>query len=79
LTGIVEGVWGEERKEVPKCHEHIHDMRRNTGKRIIELAQAGCSVSELARQFEPTVEAIRAWIKQAELDMGSAHRRFDHR
>ena len=38
--------------------------------RIIELARAGRSVSELARQFEPTVETIRTWVKQAELDEG---------
>jgi transposase len=27
-------------------------------------------VSELAREFEPTVETIRQWVKQAELDEG---------
>jgi transposase-like protein len=34
------------------------------------LARAGRSLSELARQFEPTVETIRTWVKQAELDEG---------
>ena len=27
-------------------------------------------MSELAREFEPTVETIRQWVKQAELDEG---------
>jgi transposase len=43
---------------------------REYRQRIIELARAGRSVSELARQFEPTAETIRAWIKQVELDEG---------
>ncbi|MGO9062096.1 MAG: transposase [Candidatus Binataceae bacterium] len=38
--------------------------------RIVELARAGRSLSEVARQFEPTVGTIRAWVKQAELDEG---------
>jgi transposase len=39
-------------------------------RRIIELARAGRSVNELAREFEPTAETIRQWIKQAGLDDG---------
>jgi transposase-like protein len=34
------------------------------------MARAGRRLSELARQFEPTVETIRLWVKQAELDEG---------
>lgn len=52
---------------MPQTHPpYAPEYRR----RIIELARAGRSVSELARQFEPTVETIRAWVKQAELDEG---------
>ena len=39
-------------------------------RRIIELACAGRSSTALAREFEPTVETIRQWIKQAGLDEG---------
>jgi transposase len=39
-------------------------------RRIIELARAGRSVEELAREFEPSANAIRKWIKQAALDEG---------
>ena len=38
--------------------------------RIVELVRAGRSPSELAREFEPTVESINAWVKQADRDEG---------
>ena len=34
-------------------------------RRIVELARAGRSVNELAREFEPSASAIRYWLKQA--------------
>jgi transposase len=34
------------------------------------LARAGRSISQLAREFEPTAETIRQWIKQAALEEG---------
>ena len=37
---------------------------------ILELVRAGRTPSELAREFEPSRETIRLWIKQAELDAG---------
>ena len=52
---------------MPRSHRRYAPEYRQ---RIIELARAGRSVSELARQFEPTAESIRVWIKQAELDEG---------
>ena len=39
-------------------------------RRIVELARAGRKIEELAREFEPSANAIRKWIKQAELDEG---------
>ena len=39
-------------------------------RRIIELAQAGRSINELAGEFEPSTNAIRKWVKQAALDEG---------
>jgi transposase len=39
-------------------------------RRIIELARAGRSVNELAREFEPSANAIRKWVKEAGLDEG---------
>jgi transposase len=52
---------------MPRSHPRYAPEYRQ---RIIELARAGRSVSELARQFEPTGETIRMWVKQAELDEG---------
>ena len=38
--------------------------------RIIELARAGRSPESLAKEFEPTAECIRKWLKQADIDDG---------
>ncbi len=35
---------------------------------IVELALVGRSPIELAREFEPSEQTIRDWIKQAEID-----------
>jgi transposase len=37
---------------------------------IVELARAGRSIAELAREFEPTENCIREWVKRADLDDG---------
>lgn len=37
---------------------------------ILELVRAGRNPEELAKEFEPTAQTIRNWIKQAELDKG---------
>ena len=39
-------------------------------RRIVELARAGRSLEELAREFEPSANAIRKWVKQAALNEG---------
>ena len=40
---------------------------------IIDLVRAGHSPEELAREFEPTGQTIRSWVKQADLDEGRRH------
>jgi transposase len=37
---------------------------------MVELVQAGRSASELAREFEPTEQSIRNWVRPAERDAG---------
>lgn len=37
---------------------------------IIELVRAGRSAKALAREFEPSEQTIRNWVKQADLDNG---------
>lgn len=38
--------------------------------RIVELVAKGRTPEELARQFEPSAQAIRNWVKEAALDAG---------
>ena len=40
---------------------------------ILALVRAGRSPQELAREFEPSAQTIRNWIKQAEIDAGERH------
>ena len=40
---------------------------------ILALVRAGRTPEELAREFEPTAQTIRNWLKQAELDAGERH------
>ena len=52
---------------MPRTHPaYAAEYRR----RIVELARAGRSIDQLAREFEPPVETIRQWVRQAELDEG---------
>jgi transposase len=38
---------------------------------MVQLVRAGRHPEELAKEFEPSAQAIRNWVKQAELDEGS--------
>src|SRR5712691_5629493 len=37
---------------------------------MVELVRAGRSPKALAREFEPSEQTIRNWVKQADLDAG---------
>jgi len=51
---------------MPRTHPpYAAEYRR----RIIELARTGRSIDAL-REFEPSANAIRQWVKQAALDEG---------
>ncbi len=52
---------------MPKSHPPYSPEFR---KRIVELVRKGRTPEELARQFEPSAQAIRNWVKQAALDAG---------
>ena len=43
-------------------------------RQIVELVQAGRSPAELAKEFEPSAQAIRNWVRQMDRDEG---RRLD--
>jgi transposase len=38
---------------------------------LVRLVREGRTPQELAREFEPTAQAIRNWVKQADLDEGN--------
>ena len=42
-------------------------------RQMVELVRAGRSPQDLAEQFEPSAEAIRTWVKQADHDDGRRH------
>jgi transposase len=52
---------------MPSTHQPYPPEYR---RRIVELARAGRRIRELAREFEPSAETIRQWVKQAGLDEG---------
>jgi transposase len=37
---------------------------------MVRLVRAGRTPEDLGREFEPSAQAIRNWVKQAELDEG---------
>jgi len=39
-------------------------------RRLIELVRSGRSPESLAKDFEPSAQTIRNWVKQADLDEG---------
>ncbi len=39
-------------------------------RQMVELVRAGRNPEELSREFEPTAQAIRNWVRQADLDEG---------
>ena len=52
---------------MPKSHPpYPPELRR----RLVELVRAGRSPGELAQEFEPSEQAIRNWVRQAERDEG---------
>jgi len=52
---------------MPKSRPPYPDEFRQ---QILELVRAGRNPEELAKEFEPTAQTIRNWIKQNELDKG---------
>ena len=52
---------------MPKTHlPYAPEFRHQ----MVELVRAGRHPKDLAREFEPSAQAIWNWVKQAELDTG---------
>jgi len=52
---------------MPKSHRPYPPEFRQ---RIVELVRKGRTPEEVARQFEPSAQAIRTWVRQADRDEG---------
>ena len=52
---------------MPKSH---HPYPPEYRRRLVEMVRSGRTPESLAKQFEPTAQAIRNWVKQADLDEG---------
>src|SRR5437867_1704179 len=52
---------------MPKSH---HPYTREYRRRLVELARSGRTPESLAKQFEPSAQAIRNWVRQGDLDEG---------
>jgi transposase len=59
--------FGRKESIMPKTHRPYPAAFRQ---QIVELVRAGGSPDDLAREFEPTAQSIRNWVKQADLDKG---------
>ncbi|WP_425154956.1 transposase [Candidatus Palauibacter sp.] len=71
--------------ELPRLHGHLSigptrevyrggksgAVSAGVPERLVELARAGRSPGSLAREFEPSEQTIRNWVRQAELDEGA--------
>jgi len=55
---------------MPRSHPPYPSEYR---RQILELVRAGRGPEELAREFEPTAQTIKNWLKQADLDEGRRH------
>jgi transposase len=49
-----------------KARRYAREFRQ----RMVELVRAGRTPEELSREFEPTAQTIRNWVRQDDLDTG---------
>jgi transposase len=55
---------------MPKSHRPYPPEYRE---RIIELVRGGRSPESLAKEFEPSAQCMRNWVRQADRDAGRRH------
>ena len=52
---------------MPRSHKPYPEVLK---RKLIALVREGRTPEELSKQFEPTAQAIRNWVKQADRDDG---------
>ena len=55
---------------MPTKRKHRSPYPPEFKRRLVELVRAGRTPESLAKDFEPTAQAIRGWVRQADLDDG---------
>jgi transposase len=51
-------------------HRHRDPYPPEFRQQMVDLVRAGRTPEELAREFEPSAQAIRNWVRQSDLDEG---------
>jgi transposase len=57
-------------REESTMRRHRNPYPPEFRQQMVELVRTGRTPEELAREFEPSAESIRNWVKQAERDEG---------
>ena len=61
---------GREEFTMPRSHSPYPPQLR---RQLVELVRAGRNPEDLAREYEPSAQAIRNWVAQADRDQGKRH------
>lgn len=56
---------------MPRGHTKQRVYAPEFRQQLVELVRAGRTPAELAREFEPSGETIRNWVRQADRDRGA--------
>jgi transposase len=51
-------------------HRHRDPYPPEFRQQMVDLVRAGRTPEELSREFEPSAQAIRNWVRQSDLDCG---------
>ena len=51
-------------------HRHRDPYPLEFRQQMVDLVRAGRTPEELSREFEPSAQAIRNWVRQSDLDEG---------
>ena len=55
---------------IPAVDSRRRVLAQDSGRQAVELVRAGRTPEELSKEFEPSAQTIRNWVKQEDLDAG---------